>query len=110
MRYGFTLAELIVAIVLLTIGVGALASTAAYSIYGSAASRRTERAAMLARTRLELLRLRPCVSGSDVVAHDGLTERWTVTATPRGAIAVVAITYRERSRAAEQRYESRFPC
>lgn len=110
MRYGFTLAELIVSIVLLTIGVGALASTAAYSIYEAAASRRTERAAMLARTRLELLRLRPCVSGSDVVTHDGMTERWTVSATPRGAVATVAITYDERHRIAEHNFASRFPC
>jgi prepilin-type N-terminal cleavage/methylation domain-containing protein len=109
-RSGFTLAELIVGIVLLTVGVGALSSTAAWVLYQTAATRRAERAAGLGRTRLELLRLGPCSNGSGSIDHEGLTERWTVSATPYGASVAVTITYAERGREIAQRYQGGFTC
>ena len=109
-RLGFTLAELIVGIVLLTVGLGALASTAAYLLYEIAASRRAERGAILGHSRLEHLRLGTCTSASGVALHDGVTERWAVVATGRHATTSVAISWRERDRDVVQRYQGGFTC
>jgi Tfp pilus assembly protein PilV len=107
---GFTLAELVVGIVLLTVGVGALSSTAAWVLYETAASRRAERAAGVGRTRLELVRLGACVSGSGDIDHDGLVERWRVSATRYAARVTVTVSYDERGRGIVQRYEGGFTC
>ena len=109
-RSGFTLAELTIAIVLLTIGVGALASTAAYVLYETAASRRAEAAANLARTRFDRLRMGACIASSGVEVHAGLTEQWAVTIAPHGASAIAVISYDERGRAVMQRYQTAFRC
>ena len=109
-RGGATLVELIVAMVLLTIGVGALASTSAYVLHEISTSRRAERAAILARSRLDELRLGPCTSASGTRTHGELTERWSVTGADHGAHATVTISYRDRERAREQRYDGGFPC
>jgi|SRR5687768_7817683 len=109
-RAGCTLAELVVGIVLLTVGVGALSSTAAWVLHETAASRRAEQAAILGRTRLELLRQGPCVTSSGHTDHDGLAERWTVSASRYGASAAVTVSYRERGHALVQRYQGGFSC
>ena len=109
-RRGFTLAELTVAIMLLTVGVGALASTAAFVLYETAASRRAEAASQIARTRFALLRLAPCVPAAGVEVHGGLTERWSLALAPHGASVAVAITWQDRGEPMLQRYRTAFPC
>ena len=80
MRNGFTLVEVIVALVLLQIAMLALAGTTAVAARDFATARRDTRAQMLARNRLALLRAQTCPaagSGSVSVAG-GFAERWTV--------------------------------
>ena len=110
LRCGFTLAELVVAIALLTVGLGALAGTSSYLLSETASSRRAERGANLARTRLELLRLGPCATVSGTALAHGLTERWTVSTLDRSAVTAVRISYSERGREIVQHYQSAFPC
>jgi prepilin-type N-terminal cleavage/methylation domain-containing protein len=109
-RRGFTLAELIVAIVLLTVGLGALASTAAWILREASSSRRTERAAVLARARLELLRFAECNPGSAVVPHGDLVERWSISVESQRAVAVVIVSARDSGRMREQRYQAAYQC
>ena len=109
-RHGFTLAELIVGVMLLTVGLGALAGTSAWTFRESVSARRVERAANLARSRLELLRLGPCGAASGVEVHGDLIERWSVSQNRLGALATVAIAQRDSGRMREQRYHAAFPC
>jgi prepilin-type N-terminal cleavage/methylation domain-containing protein len=109
-RAGFTLAELIVAVVLLTVGLGALASTTTWTIREAQASRRTERAATIARSRLDLLRLVPCVSLSGEATHGDLVERWSVALTGKRARTIVSVAARDSGHMREQRYETAFAC
>lgn len=109
-RGGFTLAELIVGVMLLTVGLGALAGTSAWTLRETASARRVERAANLARSRLELLRLGPCGAATGVEMHGDLIERWSVSQARLGAVATVTIAPRDSGRMPEQRYHAAFPC
>ena len=95
---------------LLTVGLGALAGTATWVLRETASSRRAERAATLARTRMEMLRLAPCTTGSGVVAHADLIDRWTLSLDAHRAVAVVSVVARDSGRMPEQRYQAGFRC
>ena len=82
-RRGFTLVELIVAIVILSVGVLGLASTAAVVTRQIGGGAQQSRAAAVAQARFESLRGMSCVdygglpfSGADDV--DGFRESWAV--------------------------------
>jgi prepilin-type N-terminal cleavage/methylation domain-containing protein len=109
-REGFTLAELIVALMLLTVGLLALASTSAFLTYEYAASARAERAAIVAGTRLETLRLAGCVSSQGTETSEGLTAVWSVILAGRTAIAAVGVAWNERGTPIVHRYATAFAC
>lgn len=109
-RRGFTLVELVVGIVLLTVGLGALASTSLWVLRETMAARRAERAANIARSRLELLRLRPCASDAGVANHGELLEQWTLTPGGDRVVAAVSVMARDNGRMREQRFWAAFPC
>ena len=109
-REGFTLAELIVALLLLTVGLLALASTSAFLTYEYAASARAERAATLAGTRLETLRLAGCVSSQGTETSEGPTAVWSVVLAGRTATASVGVAWNERGTPVVDRYATAFAC
>lgn len=110
-HHGFTLTELVVALMLLTVGVLALSSTATVVAYEAAASGRSERAAGVALARLESLRSDGCDRASGGSAtQGGLTERWTVRQSHGAAITVVDVTVAQRGRELSHRYMAGFPC
>ena len=109
-RRGLTLVEVVVGILLLTIGLGALASTSLWLVREATAARRAERAANIARSRIELLRLRPCESDAGVASHGELLEQWTVSPGTDRVIATVSVVARDNGRLREQRYQVAFPC
>lgn len=109
-RHGFTLAELIVALMLLTVGLLALASTSAFLAYEHAASGRAERAATIAGSRLEILRAGSCASAQGTETVDGLTAAWSVASSGHTALATVRVSWAERGTAVVQRYASGFTC
>lgn len=85
-RRGVTLVELLVALVLVTIGVLALAGTTAAATRAAARGARMADAATAARSRMERLAARRCAAiapGESVTR--GRTERWTIVASPPGA-------------------------
>src|SRR5688572_18359179 len=109
-RHGFTLAELVVALVLLTIGLLALASTSAFLAYEHAASGRAERAALIAASRLDRLRSGVCAATRGTEIVEGLTVGWSVEPAGRAALAEVRVTWLERGRTVAQHYSGGFPC
>ena len=109
-RDGFTLPELIVALMLLTVGLLALAGTSAFLTYEYAASARAERAATLAGTRLEILRLAGCVSSQGSETSEGLTAVWSVILAGRTATASVGVAWNERGTPVVHRYATAFAC
>lgn len=109
-RRGFTLAELIVALVLLTVGLLALAGTSAFLTYEHAATGRAERAAAIGQSRLEILRFGSCADAQGRESVNGLTIAWSVAPSGRTALARVEISWAERGMAVVQRYASGFTC
>ena len=80
MRRGFTLIETLVALVLLEVGMLALAATSAVAARDLAFAHRSVRAQSLARNRMELLWATACSAPSSGMASPtgGFEERWNV--------------------------------
>jgi prepilin-type N-terminal cleavage/methylation domain-containing protein len=109
-RPGFTLVELVIALLLLTTGLLALSASATVVAYELRAGRRAERAATVAASRLEALRASTCRGSAGVEDAGGLSVSWTVT--PRGsrATATVTVSYMERGALRSHRFVGGFPC
>jgi len=96
-RAGFSLIELTVAILLLDVGVLALAATAAGVVRLTAAGGREGSAALVAAGRLEALRVMGCgpdsggAAGADSVGR--FLERWSVAPDGPGRMARVIVSY-----------------
>jgi type II secretion system protein I len=84
-RAGFTLVELLVAMMVFAVGMLALAATAGSVTRMMGGARRQTIASTVAQSRLERIRSSPCAaltSGSDTVR--GVISRWTISTIPRG--------------------------
>ena len=110
-RQGFTLVELIIAIIILVVGVLGLASTAAVVMRQITASSMQTRAAMMAQSRLEQLRSVPCANMANGNAtSNGVTETWRVTVNARTATLVTVVTWTERRVARSVTFTSERTC
>ena len=118
-RSGFTLLEVLVALVILGVGILGLSANAALVARLIGDGSRLTLAATVATSRLEQIRALPCASAmSGTATTRGIEERWTVA--PIGAAAralevEIAVTYRVRATrhaAPErvQRFRSAVPC
>lgn len=110
-RAGFTLVELMVAMMMFTVGLLALASTSAVVVSQMGDSGRMSVAASAAQTRIERLRSGGCATaqtGSN--AARGVSESWTVTPMTRSARIDVTITYNTRRGLRSQTYRSMMRC
>lgn len=113
-RPAFTLVELLIATVVLSVGLLALSSAGVAIVRLESRGRRLSRVAGAAETRLELLRARGCTAGSGVTVSDGLEERWSAVAAPSKTLLVTDSVLLVRS-AGEQTshsysFRSAFPC
>lgn len=81
-RSGFTLVELLVAILLFDCALLAFAGDAALLVRASGLARRRQIGAAVAQSRIELLRARGCPAPGtgDASPTPGIHERWAVTA------------------------------
>jgi type IV pilus assembly protein PilV len=77
-RAGFTIIEVIVAIMILTVGVLGLAGSAAIVTRMMASAEVQSDAAVVAAARFETLRGSRCPVTSGSVSRAGISERWTV--------------------------------
>ena len=93
-RAGFTLVELLVAMMVFAVGMLALAATAASVTRMMGGAKRQTLAATVAQSRLEKLRSSPCaslVSGTETVR--GVTNTWTVTTASRGVTIKDSVSF-----------------
>ena len=99
-RCGLTLAEVVVALVLLQCGALALVAASAAAVRVVAAAEAQERATLAARDRLEQLALRACSTTQLETSADsspGLRERWAVSPVRGGVrLAVDTVEYFDR--------------
>lgn len=113
-RAGFSLIELTIALLLLDVGVLALAATAAGVVRLTVAGGREGGAALRAAGRLEALRVSACgpapaaASGAD--SAGAFVERWTVAADGPDRTARVVVSYSDGRRTRAGEYVSRFGC
>jgi prepilin-type N-terminal cleavage/methylation domain-containing protein len=82
-RAGFTLVELLVALVLLDVGLFALVATSALVTREMSAAARRAQALAVAANRLERVASMSCAAtesaGGEAMPYPGVRERWTVT-------------------------------
>lgn len=110
-RAGFTLVELMVAILMFTVGLLALASTSAVIVGQMGDASRMGVAASVAQTRIERLRSGACATTQTGTSNTrGVSESWTVTPMTRSAQIDVTITYSTRRGLRSQSYRSMMRC
>jgi prepilin-type N-terminal cleavage/methylation domain-containing protein len=111
-RRGFTLVEMMVAVVILAVGLLGLASTAAVVIRQVGGGAHQSIAATVVQSRLEWLRSMPCSSIKDSSANTrGVAEHWVPTATVNRVLWVVdTVTYPLGGSTRTQAYTMTVPC
>jgi prepilin-type N-terminal cleavage/methylation domain-containing protein len=109
-RAGFSLIELLVALVLLDLALLAVAGTSAAAARHLAAARARGRLATIAQSRVEWVASQPCGPASGgTVTFPGGTEIWSVSA-PSGAIRVVHDSIELGAPPDRYVFTSRVPC
>lgn len=115
-REGFTLVELLVAIVILAVGVLGLAATASVVTRQMTGAVHQSVAANVAYSRMERIRTGNCVAMADSssppagVVTRNVRERWTIRKANNAILVYDTITYAVRGRQKMQVYHSEFPC
>lgn len=115
-RGGFTLVELLVAIVILAVGVLGLAATASVVTRQMTGAVHQSVAANVAYSRMERIRTGNCVAMADSSSPTGgvvtrnVTERWRITKANNAILVYDTITYVVRGKKRTQVYHSEFPC
>ena len=110
-RKGFSLIELMVAIMVLTVALLGLAASSAVAIQMIGAGGRHTLAASVAQSRFEDLRRGSCaalVGGSDITR--GVTEIWQIDSVRASAFITSHVTYHTRRGPRTQTFRSVRPC
>ena len=110
-RRGFTLIELMVAMIILVIGILALASTTAVTTRHMGGGAQMARAASAAQARFERLRAEACETVVDGTEESrGITEKWTVTTLPRAVEVTLVVSFHTNRGSREHEYKTIIPC
>lgn len=110
-RKGFTLVELMVAMMLFSVGLLALASTSAVVVRQMGDAGNMSIAATAASARIEQLRAVSCTTAqTDSSINRGVAVSWVVTPMTRAAQIDVAVRYNTRHGPRTQSYRSMEPC
>ncbi|HUQ99149.1 MAG TPA: hypothetical protein VM166_06815 [Gemmatimonadaceae bacterium] len=110
-RVGYTLIEIVVAMLVLTVGGLALAAGSAVITRTMAVNGRRETATRKATSRLEQIRS-SCAGGTSGSADaGGISERWDVVVLEGSAATVVeTVSYQTPSGVRTERFRASFPC
>ena len=95
-RRGFSLIEVVVAILILAVGVLGLAATSSVVTRQIGGGAQQNTAANLAASRFEQMRARLCTSltsAASAVKTNGISERWTVVAVNDGRVVRDSVWY-----------------
>jgi type IV pilus modification protein PilV len=109
-RGGFTIIELIVAMMIFSVGVLAMASTSAKVITMLASGQTRTIAAGVAANRFERLRGLPCPHHTDSSTTRGIKEKWTVVSLSRADDVTVTLTFTADHNSKSQVYRSYLSC
>lgn len=117
-RDGFTLVEVMVAIVILSIGILGLAATAGVVVRQMTGAVHQSVAATVAYSRMEKIRTGNCIAMKDSsspaagVTTRNVTEHWKIVGTSGSHVLLVydTITYFVRGTLKTQIYNSEYPC
>lgn len=110
-RRGYTIIEMLVAIMIFTVGLLAMAGTASLIMMTIAGSQTRSVAAAVAESRFERLRAQTCtahVSGTGVTR--GLREDWSIKQMARADDVTVVVTMVSNHRVRTQTFRSYLPC
>lgn len=110
-RRGYTLVEMLVAIMLFTIGLLAMAGTASLVTVALAGSRTRSVAAAVAESRFDRLRAQTCsVHTSGNAVTRGVREDWSVQHLARADDVTVVVTIKSNRRTQTQSFRTYIPC
>jgi len=110
-RGGFTIIELIIAVMIFTVGLLAMAGTASLIMMTITGSKTRSVAATVAESRFDRMRAQGCVahtSGSAVTR--GIREDWSVKTLARADDVTVVVTMLSNHRVRTQAFRSYIPC
>jgi Tfp pilus assembly protein PilV len=109
---GLSLVEVVVTVVVLTVGILALTGTSGAIARMTGLGRHASASAALASSRLERLRAAPCPLGATAgSAFAGrYREQWSSTPDGAGRALRVIVSYEDGRRARADTYETRWPC
>ena len=112
-RRGFSLIEVVVAILILAVGVLGLAATSSVVTRQIGGGAQQNTAANLAASRFEQMRARQCTaltSAAAAVKTDGISERWTVVAVNDGRVVRDSVWYDTPRGVRGFVFETTLPC
>jgi type IV pilus modification protein PilV len=110
-QQGFTLVELLVAVVILSVGLLALASSSAVMMSQLGDSQSKTLAASVAETRFERIRSTACASRtSGSAVSRGISETWTRTPLARADDVTVTVQLTSQHKSQTQTFQSYLPC
>ena len=108
---GFTLIELMVTMIILTIGLLAMAGTSAVVTRHIGGGAQMALAASTAQARFERLRGEACATLTDGSAESrGITEKWAVANMSRSVEVTVVVAFETQNGSREHTYTTRIPC
>jgi type II secretion system protein I len=110
-RAGFTLVELMVALMVFTVGALAMTATAANVMTLITSSKNRTLAAAVAESRFERMRSQPCSAHtSDSTITRGIGERWLVVPLARADDVTVRVSFVSNRRVQTRIYRSFLSC
>lgn len=110
-RRGFTLAELLVALMVFSVGALAMVATSANVMTLITASKNRALAASVASSRFERMRAQPCSAHrTDSATTRGINEAWNVTKLAKADDVTVRVTFVANRRTQTRIYRSFLVC
>jgi len=108
---GFTIVELLVAVVIFSVGLLALAGTSSVILTSLTSTQSRTIAANVAESRFEQIRATACLSrAAGSATTRGITESWTLDRLVRADDVTVAVTFLSNHQARTERFRSFLPC
>ena len=109
---GFTIVEMLIAIMVFSVGLLALAGSASVIMANLTGTQSRAIATAVAESRFETIGATPCATrGSGSATTRGISEAWSLTRLARADDVTVSVTYLGRNhRASTEQFQTFLPC